>query len=125
MEFRENEAIYSQVASFVTEQIMLGKWLPGDKIPSVRELASDLQVNPHTVVRAYDILQTKEVISNKRGIGFFILTDAIEKIKAFGKERFMGQDLPELLKSMYLLDIGIEEIAEKFETYKTNINKTK
>lgn len=125
MEFRENEAIYSQVASFVTEQIMLGKWLPGDKIPSVRELASDLQVNPHTVVRAYDILQTKEVISNKRGIGFFILADAIEKIKAFGKERFMGQDLPELLKSMYLLDISIEEIAEKFETYKTNINKTK
>lgn len=125
MEFRENEAIYSQVANFVTEHIMLGKWLPEQKIPSVRELASDLQVNPHTVVRAYEILQSREVISNKRGIGFFIHSDAIEKIRSFSKERFMGQDLPELLKNMYLLGITIKEIGAQFESYKKTMNQTK
>jgi GntR family transcriptional regulator len=125
MEFRENEAIYMQVASFVTENIMLDKWQADEKIPSVRELASNLQVNPHTVVRAYEILQNREVIANKRGIGFFVLSDAKQKIKSFGKERFMGHDLPELLKNMYLLGISIDEIDAQFKKYKASIQTNK
>ncbi|HWW39413.1 GntR family transcriptional regulator [Pedobacter sp.] len=125
MEFRDNEAIYIQIAAFVTERIMTQEWLPEQKIPSVREMASDLQVNPHTVVRAYDFLQNKEVIANKRGIGFFISADAKEKIKAYSKERFIGQELPELFKNMYLLGITIEEIEVRFKNFIEQNYKTK
>ena len=118
MEFRENEAIYLQIAAYVGEFIMLGKWGEEQKIPSVRELAVDLQVNPNTVVRAFEFLQTKEVIANKRGIGFFITPDAKEKIKAYSKERFLGQELPEFFKNIFLLDISIEEIKERYEQFK-------
>jgi len=118
MEFRENEAIYLQIAAYVGEFIMLGKWGEEQKIPSVRELAVDLQVNPNTVVRAFEFLQTKEVITNKRGIGFFITPDAKEKIKAYSKERFLGQELPEFFKNIFLLDISIEEIKERYEQFK-------
>lgn len=121
MEFRENEAIYAQVATFVTESIMLKKWLPGNKLPSVRELASDLQVNPHTVVRAYDILNSREVISNKRGIGFFIQDDAVEKIKAYSREEFIRRELPEIIKSMYLFDISIDIIQQALNQYASKI----
>ncbi|WP_316833585.1 GntR family transcriptional regulator [Pedobacter nutrimenti] len=125
MEFRDNEAIYIQIAAFVTERIMTQEWLPEQKIPSVREMASDLQVNPLTVVRAYDFLQNKEVIANKRGIGFFISADAKEKIKVYSKERFIGQELPELFKNMYLLGITIEEIEVRFNNFIEQNYKTK
>ncbi|NRF41247.1 GntR family transcriptional regulator [Pedobacter foliorum] len=125
MEFRENEAIYMQIAGYVTENIMLEKWLPEQKLPSVRELAADLQVNPLTVVRAYEFLQSKEVIANKRGIGFFIAPDAVLKVKNYSKERFLGQELPELFKSMYLLGISVEDIAERFEIFKAQNYQTK
>jgi DNA-binding transcriptional regulator YhcF (GntR family) len=125
MEFRENEAIYMQIAGYVTENIMLEKWLPEEKLPSVRELAADLQVNPLTVVRAYEFLQGKEVIANKRGIGFFIAPDAVQKVKNYSKERFLGQELPELFKSMYLLGISVEDIAERFEIFKAQNYQTK
>nr|WP_294869674.1 GntR family transcriptional regulator [uncultured Pedobacter sp.] len=125
MEFRENEAIYMQIAGYVTENIMLEKWLPEEKLPSVRELAADLQVNPLTVVRAYEFLQGKEVIANKRGIGFFIAADAVQKVKNYSKERFLGQELPELFKSMYLLGISVEDIAERFEIFKAQNYQTK
>jgi DNA-binding transcriptional regulator YhcF (GntR family) len=125
MEFRDNEAIYIQIAAFVTEKIMTEEWLSEQKIPSVREMASDLQVNPLTVVRAYEFLQNKEVIANKRGIGFFISADAKEKIKVYSKERFIGQELPELFKNMYLLGITIQEIEVRFNNFIEQNYKTK
>ena len=118
MEFRENEAIYLQIASYVTERIMLDRWSDEQKVPSVRELAVELQVNPNTVVRAYEFLQLKEVIANKRGIGFFITPDAKEKIQAYSKERFLNQELPEFFKSIYLLNISMDEINQRFESFK-------
>lgn len=119
MEFRENEAIYLQIAAYVGENIMLGKWPVNEKIPSVRELAMDLQVNPNTVVRAYEFLQNKDVILNKRGIGFFISADAEEKIKAYSKERFLKNELPEFFRNIFLLNISMKEIEERFEQFKS------
>eukprot|EP01133_Synstelium_polycarpum_P012722 gene12722-14931_t len=116
--FKENEAIYLQIAAYVAENIMLGKWPIDQKIPSVRDLAVELQVNPNTVVRAYEFLQNKEVITNKRGIGFFIETDAEAKIKAYSKERFLNQELPEFFRNIYLLNISMKEIEVRFEAFK-------
>jgi len=119
LEFRENEAIYLQIAAYVGENIMLGKWPVNEKIPSVRELAVELQVNPNTVVRAYEFLQNKEVILNKRGIGFFMAADAGEKIKDYSKERFLGNELPEFFRNIFLLNISMKEIEERFEKFKS------
>ena len=69
MDFRENPAIYIQIAEYVCEQILLKKWNLGDKIISIRDLAINMEVNPNTVQRAYDFLQQREIITNKRGIG--------------------------------------------------------
>lgn len=118
MEFRDNEAIYLQIAGYVSENILLGRWAVEQRIPSVREIAVDLQVNPNTVVRAYELLQQQGVIENKRGIGFFTNTDAVDKIKLFKKERFLQQDLPEFFKTIYLLNIELHDIAERFEAFK-------
>jgi len=120
MEFRDNEAIYLQIAGYVGENITLGRWPADQKIPSVRELAVELQVNPNTVVRAFDFLQQKEVISNKRGIGFFVTPDAVEKIKLYSKERFLSIELPEFFRKLYLLDVSLEELKTLFEKFKSD-----
>lgn len=117
MEFKENPAIYIQIAEYVCEQILLKKWKLGDKIISIRELAVNMEVNPNTVQRAYDFLQQKEIITNKRGIGYFIEDTAMERILDFRKEQFMEHELPALFKNIYLLEIDFKDIKNLFEQF--------
>ena len=119
MEFRNNEAIYLQIAAYVSERILRGIWPPGEKILSVRDLAVELQVNPNTVMRTYEFLQSQEVIFNKRGIGFFVADDGIKKVKAYRKERFIQQDLPEFFRNIYLLDITLDDLQARYEKFKS------
>src|SRR3954451_17076080 len=94
MEFRDNQAIDLQIAEYVCEQILLNKWKLGEKILSIRDLAILMQVTPNTVQRAYDFLQQREIISNKRGIGLFTEADGPEHILAFRREQFIANELP-------------------------------
>jgi DNA-binding transcriptional regulator YhcF (GntR family) len=119
MNFKEKEAIYLQIADRISEHIMLGKWKPDEKIPSVREMAGELQVNPNTVMRTYEHLQNQEIIFNKRGMGHYVAVDAIKKIKSIRKERFLQQELPDFFRSLYLLDISFEEMQKRYEEYKS------
>jgi len=117
MDFKDNEAIYLQIAGYVSELILRGKWPPDFKIPSVRELAADLQVNPNTVMRTYELLQTQEVLYNKRGIGFFVAPAAAEQVLAQRRERFLTQELPDVFATMRLLGIGLPEVQRRYEEF--------
>ncbi|WP_426589080.1 GntR family transcriptional regulator [Mucilaginibacter sp. R-33] len=117
MEFKDNEAIYLQIAAFVSDQILMGKWPGGQKIPSVRDMAVELEVNPNTVMRSYEFLQGLEIIYNKRGLGLFVAEDGFDKVKAYRKENFVRQNLPELFKNMYLLGISIDEISLQYQNF--------
>ncbi|MGN6398145.1 MAG: GntR family transcriptional regulator [Mucilaginibacter sp.] len=119
MEFKDNEAIYLQIAAYVCDNILLNKWPPEQKIPSVRDLAVELEVNPNTVMRSYEFLQKQEVVYNKRGLGLFVAPDGYERVKSLRRENFMQQNLPELFKNMYLLDISADEIIKRFSQYKS------
>ena len=117
MDFKETPAIYLQISEYVCEQILLKKWNLGDKIISIRDLAIIMEVNPNTVQRAYDFLQQRDIIINKRGVGYFIDNDAMDRILAFRREQFMKNELPVFLKNMYLLKIDIKDIKPLFEQF--------
>ena len=110
MDFKDTKAIYLQIADYVCEQIMMKRWEQGERILSVRELGVNLEVNPNTVLRGYDLLQNKGIIMNKRGIGYFASEDAVERIKVYKKQEFIEEDLPALLKMMQMLDINFNEL---------------
>ena len=118
MQFRESQAIYLQIADFVCEKILLKEWPPGDRIPSVRELAVQLEVNPNTVMRTYEFLQQQEIIFNQRGIGFFVAAAAIKNAARYRREAFIGKDLPQVFRNMFLLDMDLEELRAGYEKYK-------
>ncbi len=117
MEFSDHKAIYLQIAEFVCEHILLKEWKADGRIPSVRELAVNLEVNPNTVMRTYELLQSKNIIHNKRGIGFFLAEDAIVKVKDYRKTTFMEDELPNLFRNIYLLDISFEELQTRYQTF--------
>ena len=118
MEFNDNEAIYLQIAGYVGENILRQQWPPDGKIPSVRDLAAELQVNPNTVMRTYDLLQSQEVIYNKRGLGFFVAPEAEQRVQAYRRERFLQHELPNFFNTISLLGIGFEELSQRYEQYK-------
>ena len=117
MDFREGQAIYLQIVEYVCEQILLKQWLPGNKIISIRDLAVAMEVNPNTVQRAYDFLQQREIITNKRGVGYFVDENAVEKVVAFRKEQFIENELGLFFRNMYLLNISTEEIKARYEKF--------
>ena len=117
MEFKDKQSIYLQIADYICEQILLGKWPPGERIPSVRDLAGLLEVNPNTVMRTYEFLQSKEIISNKRGIGYSSAESANELILTYRKERFLEMELPEFFKTLYLLNVSMGELQTRYESF--------
>jgi len=125
MEFKDNEAIYLQIAAFVCENILAGKWTAGQKILSVRDLAVELEVNPNTVMRSYEFLQGLEIVYNKRGLGLFVADDGFDKVKAYRKQQFVRQNLPEFFKNIYLLDISIDEVRQQYEDFLAKQSITK
>jgi GntR family transcriptional regulator len=125
MEFRDNEAIYLQIAAFVSENILLGKWPAEQKILSVRDLAVELEVNPNTVMRSYEFLQNQGVIYNKRGLGLYVAPDGPDKVKTYRKERFIQQELPVFFRNIYLLDIEPGDLQQWYEEFKLENYKSK
>jgi DNA-binding transcriptional regulator YhcF (GntR family) len=117
MKFSDNKAIYLQIANYVCEKVLTQQWPAGERIPSVRELSVALEVNPNTVMRAYDYLEANEVIYNKRGIGFFLTDPSVEKAIAIEREIFLSETLPVLFRNLYLLNIPFDELAEKYKQY--------
>jgi GntR family transcriptional regulator len=120
MDFKDKQAIYLQIAGYVLEQILLGEIAIGCKMPSIRDLAIQIEVNPNTVQRTYDFLQQKEIISTKRGIGYFVNEDARQKAIAFKKEQFVSDELPIVFRSLHLLDIDFDELKMRYLTYIEN-----
>ena len=118
MEFNDNEAIYLQIAGYVGENILRQQWPPDQKIPSVRDLAAELQVNPNTVMRTYEFLQSQGVVYNKRGIGFFVDPEASQKVRAYRRERFLQHELPAFFNTISLLDISLAELQQRYAQFK-------
>ncbi len=124
MDFKENPAIYIQIAEYVCEQILLKKWKLGEKIISIRDLAVNMEVNPNTVQRAYDFLQQRDIITNKRGVGYFTEDDAMERILSFRREQFIENELPVFMRNIYLLNMDFKEIKIMFDQFvKDNFKK--
>lgn len=117
MNFHSNKAIYIQIADLICEKILLQIFKEEERIPSVRELAIDLEVNPNTVMRTYEYLQDLEIITNKRGVGFFVSVNGLKKVTDYLKKEFIEQDLPTVFKNMQLLQITIGEIDALYQQY--------
>jgi len=123
MEFRENQAIYLQIAELMCENILEGTWKPGDRIPSIRELAESIQVNPNTVMRTFGYMEDQGIIHNQRGIGFFLADGAYETTRELKKRSFVTRDLPQVFRTMDLLRMGMDDIGRLYAEHRQATGK--
>jgi DNA-binding transcriptional regulator YhcF (GntR family) len=114
MEFKENKPIYLQIIDFCFQKILRRDWLEDERIPSVRELAVSLEVNPNTVMRSFEFMQAEGVIYTKRGMGYFVEKNAFERILKLQRKDFFDEVLPETFKAMDLLNVTIDEVVERY-----------
>ena len=115
MEFKNNKGIFLQIADNISEKVMEGIFPPGDKIPSVRDFATDIGVNPNTVMRAYNELQLRGIIENKRGVGYYVSDKAVKIIRQWKRKEFFEMDLPLIVRQTKMLDISLEELEPYFK----------
>ncbi|HTC87850.1 MAG TPA: GntR family transcriptional regulator [Bryobacteraceae bacterium] len=93
---RSGVPAYRQIIDQVLGGIAAGTLRAGDQLPTVRQLAVDLAINPNTVVRAYRELEIREVLSTQQGTGTF-LTDKKPAADGLERQRRVGQLCGELL----------------------------
>lgn len=119
MDFKESKPIYMQIVDKICGEIVSEKYKSENRIPSVREYAANIEVNANTVVRSYDFLQSKDIIYNKRGIGYFVSDGAIDKILEMRRQMFMNEQLNDFFNEIDMLKIPIEEIVELYKKRKS------
>ena len=112
MEFSEPRGIYLQIADRIRDRILQGEWKAGERIPSIRELAIELGVNPNTVTRSYQALLDWGIVANQRGRGYFVSDRAGERALRAMREEFVRDELPKVVRAMKTLGFGIDELAE-------------
>ncbi|MDE6171569.1 GntR family transcriptional regulator [uncultured Bacteroides sp.] len=117
MNFKESKPIYLQIADRICDEVLFGQYREEERIPSVREYAAVVEVNANTVMRSYDYLQSREVIYNKRGIGYFVSSGARELILSLKKKYFMEEEIDYFFKQMYTLGISAKELSAMYREF--------
>ncbi len=116
MEFKNSKGIFLQIADSISEKVMEGTYPLGEKIPSVRDLATEMGVNPNTVMRTYSELQARGIIDNKRGVGFYVSSEAVSIIHQWKKKEFLEVELPLIVRQTKMLGITFAELQPYFES---------
>lgn len=125
MDFSENKNIFIQIKDWLSDQILQDKILAGDKVPSVRELAVDLEVNRNTVMRSYSLMEEEGILENKRGIGFFVATSAKKTLLKLQKRSFFEEDLPVFLHKVQVLKLDSTDLADLIQSIHFNDHEIK
>ncbi|HZK18876.1 MAG TPA: GntR family transcriptional regulator [Clostridia bacterium] len=109
---RSSTPIYRQLIHEIKEAVLRGILRPGDKLPSVRELAVTLTVNPNTIQKSYRELERQRVIETLRGKGTFVC-EQYEPRKDREKVNELKEELRMILVRAHYLGLKAEDILQE------------
>ena len=115
--FNEDAPIYLQIVQQFKAQIASGRWQPGEKIPSVRELAAEASVNPNTMQKALSELERTGLVYSQRTSGRFITEDTkmIDDIKSEMAREIISQFLENMQKLGFQKDEAVSLMKQTIE----------
>lgn len=116
--FNETQPIFLQIRQRVVELILKGTIKEDEAVPSIRQVAMDLEVNPLTVTKAYQMLADSGVIEKKRGLGMFVKTGAREQLLSQEREKFLEEDWPRISQQIASLGLRLEDLMPKKDAAK-------
>lgn len=110
--WNDSQPIYRQLRELVVAMILDGDLAEGDPLPSVRTVAADYRVNPHTVLKAYQQLVDERLVEKRRGLGMFVTTGARELLLAAERRRFVGEEWPRIRATIERLGLSPRELLD-------------
>jgi len=114
VDVHSGQPIFEQIAFAVKEAVARGELSAGAQLPSVRELAQDLAVNPNTVVRAYEVLTRDGVVVRRQGAGCFV-TGRTSALSGKHRRRQLQDLVGRAVTEAFHLGFGANDVREAVE----------
>ncbi|MBL6453599.1 MAG: GntR family transcriptional regulator [Porphyromonas sp.] len=111
--FNPQVVIYAQIEQRIKEKILSGEYPAGTQIPSVRQLAAELETNANTIFRAYENLQSEGLIYPRKGLGLFVSDTAEMLLRNEAYRELTEERLPELFAQLKVLNMDISEVVRR------------
>ena len=111
------KAIYLVIADKIIDEIMSGTLKAEDRLLSIRDYASLVQVNHNTVKRTYDYLSDQGLIYNQRGIGFYVAPDARKEAERLRTREVLGNEIVKLFRQLQLLGVTPGQLADRYSEF--------
>jgi len=122
-EWNDNQPIYRQLRDRVVAMILEGVLKEGDPLPSVRNVAAELRVNPLTVLRGYQQLVDEELVEKRRGLGMLVKIDSRKLLLRGEREKFLSEEWPRICATMERLGFSPKELLENSNRRSSKIAK--
>lgn len=114
-EFQDHLPIYAQLMDTLKRRIITGRYLPGEKLPSVRELAAEAGINPNTVQRAFSELEREGLIDTQRATGKYV-TENADEIKS-ARQALAKTQVAEFLSNMQSLGYSVGDVIVLLQSF--------
>lgn len=115
-DFHTSQPIFVQIRQRLAEMILAGNVAEGEALPSVRQIAGELSVNPLTVTKAFDALVDLGVVEKRRGLGMFVKPGARAQLLAHEREKFLKQDWPRIAAQIRALGLDLDSLLNHLNT---------
>ena len=116
IEWNDNLPIYRQLRDLVIERILDGSFPEGEAVPSVRQVASDYNINHLTVAKAYQELVDDGLLEKRRGLGMFVLSGAREMLTDNEQQKFLEEELPAFAEKVHRLGLDMDVVTQRLHT---------
>jgi GntR family transcriptional regulator len=124
LDLRSGVPVYRQLIDQVTGGIAAGALAPGDQLPTVRQVAVDLSINPNTVMRAYRELEIRGVLDTQQGTGTFISHQKIKRDDV-ERRRQLTQLVTDFVSRAGAAGFTVAELMEQLDDRRNDSEKTR
>lgn len=107
-----DRAIYRQLRDAIARRMLEGSLQDGQALPSIRQAALQYQLNPLTVLKAYQQLVEEQLIEKLRGRGMFIRAGACAALHLAERQRFLGTEWPAIRRTIEQLGLSAEQLLQ-------------
>lgn len=111
--WNDSQPIYWQLKERTVAMILDGTLAEGEPLPSVRNVASEFQLNPITVSKSYQALVDEGLVEKRRGLGMFVCEGARRKLIESERAKFLSEEWPAMLSRVEQLGLSIEALLSK------------
>ena len=111
-QWRDDQPIFLQIRQRMIEMILNGAINEGDPLPSVRQVATDLSVNPLTVTKSYQSLVDMGTVEKRRGLGMYVTGGARAALLAHERDKFLKEDWPAIAARISALGLSTGDLLK-------------